>query len=198
MTAATAGALGPGTTGSRPRLLMIGTGLAVAAGSVFFGALLAIYMTMRHDAGGTTAAWVPDGVTFDNAALTFSTVVTLGLAGLTVQWAVRANSRHDHRAAASSMGLTLLFGAAHINMVSAAVSDLGVGVGQAWSNLVFPITIASLVTTAIAMAFVTVAAFKALGGQTGRSNPSVAASALFWHFSTAAWFAVFIAIYGVK
>jgi heme/copper-type cytochrome/quinol oxidase subunit 3 len=186
-------------TVSRPRMLLSATGLAVAAGIMMFGGMLAIYANMRHDSGGVTATWLPEGATIANGPLGYSTIVTLVLSLITVQWAVSANRADDRNNAVAALALTVMLGLAHINMVVFAVKEIGIGIAESeWATLAYTITAASLITTAVAIGYLLAAIIKLFAGQTGTRNPTVSASALFWYFQMFAWFSVFITIYAVK
>jgi heme/copper-type cytochrome/quinol oxidase subunit 3 len=191
-------ALEAGPQKGRPRLLVIGTGLAVLAGSVFVGALLAVYAMMRDDSGGVTSAWVPRGTEFANAQLVY-TVITAIASGLLLQWAVWANRRGDKVNTRIAIGFTLLFAAAELNMMLFAVDRLGPGIGESiWANLVYPITGVAIGLTVVGMIYLAIMAIKVFGGQIGARNPGLAAAAVFWYFQIAAWIAVFFTVFVVK
>ncbi len=52
-------ALPPAPAPARPRLLIIATALFAGAVFVLFVSLISIYLDLRHQAGGTTALWLP-------------------------------------------------------------------------------------------------------------------------------------------
>ncbi|MEO1062638.1 MAG: hypothetical protein AAFZ07_14580 [Actinomycetota bacterium] len=190
-------ALEAGPQRAQPRTVLIGTALVSIGVIVAFGLLLGVYAQMRHDAGGTTDAWVPGGVEFRNAQLVF-TLLTLVIGSASIQWAVQASNAIDVVNARIALSLTVVLGLLHINMTLFAVDAFGVGVGEVWSNLVFTITGAAIGLSGVATAFVLVAALKAFGGQVGISNPTIPAAALFWHVQVAVWFVVFLAIFAIK
>lgn len=190
-------ALEAGPRRAAPRTVLVGTALVSVGVIVAFGLMLGVYAQMRHDAGGTTDAWVPSGVEFRNAQLVF-TLMTLVIGSASIQWAVQASNAIDVVNARIALSLTVVFGLLHINMTLFAVDALGIGIGEVWSNLVFTITGAAIGLSAVATAFVLVAALKAFGGQVGVSNPTIPAAALFWHVQVAVWFVVFLAIYAIK
>ncbi|MFV1991795.1 MAG: cytochrome c oxidase subunit 3 [Acidimicrobiales bacterium] len=183
----------------RPRMLISATGLVVAGGIMFFAGMIAIFANLRHDAGGTTAAWLPDGATISNAPLTFSTLVTLVLSLITVQWAVSANRAGDRNNAVAALGLTVMLGLAHINMIIFSVKEIGIGMAESeWATLAYTMTAASLVTTVFGIGYLLAATVKLFAGQVGRRNPTVSAGAFFWYFQVFAWFAVFTTVYLIK
>ncbi len=186
-------------TVQRPRMLISATGLVVAGGIMFFASMIAIFANLRHDAGGTTAAWLPDGATISNGPLGFSTIVTLGLSLITVQWAISANKRGDRNNAVAALGLTMMLGLAHINMIIFSVKEIGIGIAESeWATLAYTMTAASLVTTVFGIGYLLAAAIKLFAGQVGVRNPTVSAGAFFWYFQVLAWFAVFITVYAIK
>ena len=181
----------------KPRTLMLGVLLALTAGSVFFGTLLGVYTLMRDSSGGTTPGWVPDGTEFRNAQLVM-TVFTLLVSCVFMWWAVHANRRRDAGNARIAVLVTFLFGLLHLNMLLFSVDALGPGLGSVWSNLVYPITAASALLTAFAMAILFAMTLRLFGGQVGDRNPGLEPVAALWYFQTAVWSLVFIAIYAVK
>ena len=190
-------ALEAGPQRAQPRMVLVGTALVSMGVVVAFGVMLGVYAQLRHDAGGTTDAWVPSGVEFRNAQLVF-TILTLVIGSAAIQWAVQASSAIDVYNTRLALLLTAAFGALHLNMMLFVVDALGIGIGEVWSNLVFTITGAAIGLSGVATAFVLVAALKAFGGQVGVSNPTIPAAALFWHVHVAVWFMVFLAIYAIK
>lgn len=190
-------ALEPGPRTGKPRTLLIGTGLATVAGTVFFGTLLAVYGTLRDASGGTTDGWVPDGVLFRNAQLVF-TLLTLFVGAIAVHWAHQANEQRAEGDARVGLVVALLFGALHVNMVLYAVDSLGVGVGEIWTNLVFTITGAGIALSGITMLATLVMTLRVFGGQVGSRNPGLGPLLVIWWFQFAAWFALFLVVYAVK
>src|SRR5688572_26576407 len=100
----------------RPRVLLIGTGLACAGIVMAFSVLLGLYAERRAVALRTTGDWLPTEVDID---LTPFNVALLGLIILLVvlHWAIYAIGNNDRIRAYLALGLGALLAAAYINSV---------------------------------------------------------------------------------
>ncbi len=190
-------ALEPGPRQAPPRTLFVATSLVVLAIVAAFGVLIGVYAMLRHDAGGTTAAWVPSGVLFRNAQIVF-TLLTLAVGSIAVQWAVHANDQRVRTDVRVALLVTAIFGVLHLNMVLYVVGSFGAGVGDLWGNLVYTLTGAAIALSVAAIAYVVVMAVKAFGGQLGPANPGIGPAAVFWHAHALVWVAVFFTVFVVK
>jgi heme/copper-type cytochrome/quinol oxidase subunit 3 len=113
-------------------------------------------------------------------------------------WGSHANRQGATNDVRTALIGAVLFGALHINMVLYAIDSFGVGIGEVWSNLVFPITGFAVAFSAICMIFSAVMALRAFGGQLGRRNPGVESAEWLWYAQFVIWFFLFLAIYAVK
>ncbi|MGH2684922.1 MAG: cytochrome c oxidase subunit 3 [Actinomycetota bacterium] len=192
-------ALPPAPAPPRPRVLMVATGLSIAAAAMYFAGLLGTYFALRASAGGTTPDWVPEEASLPlvqgNMAL-----VTILMSAVTMQWAVYAMGRNDRQNSYVALGLTFMFGIAYINSVAFYISQLGVGVADTtYGVLTYGILGSHLVLTITALVFVVLVAFRALGGQfSARDREGLAAAAMVWHFTVLAFVAVVATVVWVK
>jgi len=185
---------------ARPRVVMVATAFAVAGMVVFFGGLLGIYLQQRAAALSGGGTWVPEKATLP---LQQPTVMVLALIGSSfmVQWAVDAIRRDDRPQAYLALGVTLLFGVAVVNMAVYLYSVMGldIAIQTPMPMLVYVITGAHLLALIVAMVFVGLMAFRALGGQfSSRQSDGVSAAALFWHAQVLVFAIIWFAIYVTK
>jgi heme/copper-type cytochrome/quinol oxidase subunit 3 len=188
-------ALPPAPAPARPRVLMVATSGAVAAGAMLFAGLIGIYLAGRAAQG----PWRPDEVSLP---LTQSNVmlVTLLMSSVMIQWAVTALSHRDRRNTYLALGLTVLLGGAFVNSSVFFMSQLGIGAGSSrYAVIVYSMWGAQLAVMIGAIVFAALMAFRALGGQfSGRDREGIAAAALFWHFAVAAFVVVNVAVVWFK
>jgi heme/copper-type cytochrome/quinol oxidase subunit 3 len=191
-------ALPPAPAPARPRVLMTATALAIVGCGSLFAGLLGLYATYRSAAGGTTGAWLPDGVT---VPLTPGNVgaATLVMSSVIVQWAVYAIGNRDRLNAYLALGLTLVLGAAFMVGTSFLYTQIGASVRTTYGVLLYAVSGAHLAMLAAAMVYVALMAFRVLGGQfSGKDREGVAAAAMFWHFTVAAGLATWYTLYILK
>jgi cytochrome c oxidase subunit 3 len=179
----------------RPRRTSVATAF-VAAGSVMvFAAMLGLYLQARSGVLAEGGEWLA-GV---NIPLTPPNVMmaTLAMSVVTVQWAHYAIVRNDRVNAYVALGLTLLFGVAFINSQAYMYSVMELGIRDSVPAMfVYAITGAHLAMVGGAMAFVGVAAFRALGGQfSPTQHDAVSAAALYWYVTVGVYAFIWIAIY---
>jgi len=197
--AAVVSSLPPAPPPARPRMLFVGTALAVAAGTVLFAALLGAYLAARDAAGGTTAAWVPAEVTFREVATTVA-MLTLVSSSVTVQWAVYAMARSDRRNSYLALGLTALFGLAYINSMAYVYRNMGLELARdEYSLLVYAITGTHVAVLFGAVVFVGLTAFRTLGGRySAKDTEGITAAAVFWHFTVVVGVAIWAIVFALK
>ena len=180
---------------ARPRVLLIGSALASGSAAMVVLALVAQYAQLRRDviSGGKT--WLPEEA---NIQLTPGNMgmVTLIMSMVTVAWIVHALRNDDRTHALLAFGVTLLLGAAFINVTVFGWQQLGLGAsGSTQALLIYTITGLVVAMVGVGMLFLAVMAFRALGGQlTGRSAEGVVAAVLFWYVTVAVYAVVWYAI----
>jgi cytochrome c oxidase subunit 3 len=192
-------ALPPSAAPTRPRTLLVGVGVAIAACTVLLGSMLATYLNVRDEVGGgTTGAWLNKTVVPEVAA-NMMLIIVFG-ASVLVQWAVYAIARGDRRHTGYALGLTALFGLAAINTQSYIWRTVKLGLAKGAYQTMFYVVTGTFVMFLVAGIIVAiVTAFRSLGGRySATDTDGVAAAALFWHFLSVATCAVWYVMYVVK
>jgi len=185
---------------TRPRVVMVATAFAVAGMLMFFAGLIGIYLQQRAAALASGGTWVPDKAVLP---LQQPNVMLLALIGSSfmIQWALDAIRRNDRAQAYLALGVTLLFGIAVINMAVYLYSVMGldIAIQTPMPLLVYVISGAHLIALIVAMIFVGLMAFRALGGQfSSRQADGISAAALFWHAQVLVFAIIWYAIYITK
>jgi cytochrome c oxidase subunit 3 len=182
---------------ARPRVVAVGTALATAGVLSGFAALLGIYLHLRATSMAETGTWVPKDAVLPMPQPNVMLVALL-MSSVLIQWAVDAIKRNDRPQAYLALGLTEIFGIAVLNMAAYLYSLMKLDVASGpMAVLTYTITGAYLFTLVVAMVFVGLMAFRALGGQfTPRQHDGMSAAAMFWHAQVVVfaiiWYAIFI------
>jgi heme/copper-type cytochrome/quinol oxidase subunit 3 len=192
-------ALPPAPARARRRTLLAATSLASAAMLVFFGGLIAIYIRVRDDFGGSTAAWFPKKVKVPEVAAN-TMLLVLVCACVVAQWAVYAARRGNKRDTAAALGLLTVFALAVLNAQIFIFKAMGVSSvnedNKPFNVMFYTITGAFFAATLVAMVMSFVGAFRAMGGRyTADDTEAVSATALFWYVLTVAFCAVWFFVY---
>jgi cytochrome c oxidase subunit 3 len=179
-------ALPPAPEPVRRNVVLVGTLLAIAAGVMLFGGLLAGYFSARDVAAAAGEAWVPDDVSLPNVAL-FVGYLTLLMSSFTAQWSVSAIRAGDRRTMFVAIGLTLVLGLAFVNAMSFSWGQLGLVAGSSpFATSVYAVTVTHVLVVIAAHVGFIVMGFRALGGQfSPRNREFVIAATTFWHFVAA-------------
>lgn len=185
----------------RPRLLLVATTFASAASIVFFGALFAIYFGLRSERVAGGEAWLPEGAHIPLSPGNMS-MITLIMSLVTVQWAVHAGKERDRGHAYLALGLTLLFGVAHVVQIAYLFTEWGValnGEGSMQAVLLYTVIGAHLAMVAGALLFLVLMLLRSLGGQlTGRDVEGLSAAALYWYVTVGIFAVIWYGILIVK
>lgn len=176
----------------RRRELLFGTGLVTAGVSMALVTLVAQYLSTRAAAGG---AWLVENdipLTQPNMQL-----VTIAMSAITMQWAVWAISRDDRYHAYMALGLTLLLGIAFVNQTTFLWKMAEVTMEQPEGPLFYAVTVGHFAMVIAGLIFITLMAFRALGGQFSSRQPDgIGAAAIFWYACIGLygliWFAVYV------
>lgn len=179
----------------RPRRVSVAAALVGLGSVMVFAALIGVYLQVRVEVLADGGEWLGGA----NIPLTPPNVMmaTLAMSVVTMQWAHYAIVRKDRANAYVALGLTLLFGLAFINSQAYMYSVMELGIRDGVPQMfVYVITGAHLAMVLGAMAFVGVAAFRALGGQfTPSQHDAVSAAALYWYVMVGVYAVIWIAIY---
>ena len=145
---------------------------------------------------GKTVQFLPNGVSIPGIPANIMLFI-FGGASVMAQWAVYAIRRGARRHTALAIGLVFLFGVAVINLQVAVYRALDVGLTSSpFATLFFTVTGAFMIAVLVGLVFAVVTAFRSLGGRYAATDTDgVAAFALYWHFLTVAFFAVWFIVY---
>ena len=196
MTDAAALALPEASPPARPRVLLVGTALAAAAGFMAMMGLVGIYVSARAEVLASGNAWLPYGssipLTPGNIAM-----ATMLISAITMWWAVDAVGKNDRPMAYLALGMTIFFGIAVINAISFLYSQMDLAVSSTPGLLIITITGAQIALIIIGLVYAAVMTFRTLGGEYhGRDREGLTAAALFWYVTIASqaviWFAIFV------
>lgn len=184
----------------RPRVLLVGTGLAAAGLIVFFAALLGLYLSARAGVLADGGTWFPEG---SEISLTPGTAAlfTFALSLVTMQWAVYSVSNNDRSNAIFALLMTILFGGAVINATAFLYTSIGLSVrGPGPAGLMFfTLTGAHLAMVAGALVFAALMTFRTLGGEyAGRDRDGIVAASLIWYLVAAMYVVIWYAVYVTK
>jgi heme/copper-type cytochrome/quinol oxidase subunit 3 len=187
---------------ARPRLVLIGTALAIAALAAVFVGLYAIYFSMRSAAIGAGDEWIVGGAGTIPLAPASVMFVTLVMSSITVHWAVWAIGRDDRHNTYLALGLTLVLSAAFLNQASFLYDAMGweiAGDLAPQAVLIYAITGLQILMLVVAMIYIALMAFRAMaGGYSARDSEGLVAASLFWHAAVVAYAVVWTAIYQIK
>jgi heme/copper-type cytochrome/quinol oxidase subunit 3 len=185
----------PAPPPARPRVLLIGSALASGGAAMVVLTLIAVYASLRDARVSAGKAWLPEGANLQLPPGGMA-MVTLALSLLTMAWIVQALRNDDRTNALVAFGVTLLLGAAYINMVAFGWQQLGLGIRDSTQALlIYTITGLHVAMTGVGMLFIAVMAFRAVGGQlTGRAAEGVMAALLYWYVTVGVYAVVWYTI----
>jgi cytochrome c oxidase subunit 3 len=180
---------------ARPRVLLVGSALASASAAMVLLTLVAVYAKARADVVAGGDPWLPEEASLPLPPGTMG-MVTLAMSLVTAAWIVQALRAGDRTHALLAFGVTLLFGAAYINVAAYGWQQLGLGVADSTpALLIFAVTGLHVAMTGVGMLFLVVMAFRALGGQlTGRAAEGALAAVLYWYMTVGAYAVVWYTI----
>ncbi|MGY6500002.1 MAG: cytochrome c oxidase subunit 3 [Acidimicrobiales bacterium] len=192
----------PAAEPTRPRVVLIGTALVIAAIAALFTGLFAVYFSTRAGVIATGEDWIPGGagtIPLTPASVMF---VTLGMSMVTIQWGVWAIGKNDRLNAYLAFGLSLMLAGAFLNQAAFLYGEMGweiAGDLAVQSVLIYAITGTHILMTVLAMIYVALMVFRALAGEfSSRDREGITAAALFWHASVAAYAVIWVSIYQIK
>lgn len=179
----------------RPRVLLVGTALASGSAAMVILALIALYARLRSDVIAGGEVWLPEGT---NLQLTPGNMgmATLVLSLVTVAWIVQALRTEDRGHALMAFAVSLVLGAAYINVAAYGWQQIGLGItSSTQALLIYTITGLHVAMAAVGLVFLLVMGFKAVGGQlTGRAADGVTAAALYWYVTVGVYAVVWYTI----
>ncbi len=195
-------ALPPAPAPERRHSLLVGTGLGVAAGAAAFGGLLGTYLVHRQrvlealQQADKPAQFLPRGVIMPEIPSNMM-LIALVFASVMAQWAVWSMRRGERRHTAMAIVLTALFGLGALNLQVAVYRQLDVGLTSSpFATLFYGVTGTFMIALLVGLVFAAVTAFRSLGGRfAATETDGVAAFALYWHFLTVAFVALWFVVY---
>ncbi|HEY4377632.1 MAG TPA: cytochrome c oxidase subunit 3, partial [Acidimicrobiales bacterium] len=181
--------LAPVAPPARPRVLLVGTCLAIAAVIMTFVGLLGIYTTTRSAALAHGGTWLPTGVAIPLTPGTMS-LFTLILSVITMWWAADAVGRNDRQGAFVALGLTIMFGVCVINATSFLLIQSKLTINTTPGVLIYTIVGAHLALLVSGLIYAAVMTFRTLGGNYNhRDREGVVSAAFFWYAVVAVYVA---------
>lgn len=185
----------------RPRVLLIGTAFAAAGSVAVFAGVLAVYFSVRAQVIADGSAWLPGGAEIPLSPGNMS-MATLAMSLVTVQWAVHASANRDRGHAYTALGVTVLFGLAHITQIAFLWTQWGLplnGEGSVQAVLLFTVLGLQVAMTGAALIFIALMTLRSLGGQfTGPDAEGLSAAALYWYVTVAVYSVIWYAVLIVK
>lgn len=187
------------------RQLIVGTALAGVATWMLIGGMLAVWYQQRARArnvvleDGSSAPWLPDGVTIPEVA---ANTMLIGLVGLVLfaQWAVHSARRAQRSNTALALGLVAVMALAVINAQAYIWVQIELpitGETAGYAGMFYAVTGTMTALLVVGTAFTLIAAFRALGGRLGDTD-TVAAHTLYWYVLAVAFTAVWFVVYVTK
>ncbi|MDP4692880.1 MAG: cytochrome c oxidase subunit 3 [Ilumatobacteraceae bacterium] len=192
--------------GPRPaprRQLFMSTGIAVAAGTMLMGGMLALWLRFRAAAPTRPSSdgfklikdWLPADLKMPEVVTNVG-ILSFLVMGVMVQWAAYAARRGDSKHVVAALSLTLLFGIAILNAQAAIFVQFNIGVASGTYQSMFYAIVGTLTVLIVSGVVFTVASlFKSIGGRAANTD-LLNAHALYWYFLaaayTAVWFVVFV------
>jgi cytochrome c oxidase subunit III len=187
---------------NRPRVVLIGTALVIAAIAAMFVGLFAAYFAARSGAVAAGTEWIPGGagrIPLTPASVMF---VTLVMSSITIHWAVWAIGHDDRFNTWLALGLSLMLSVAFLNQAAFLYGQMGWEISGDFAQqsiLIYAITGTQIAMLVAAMIFVALMAFRTMaGGYSSRDSEGLVAASLFWHASVVAYAVVWTAIYQIK
>jgi heme/copper-type cytochrome/quinol oxidase subunit 3 len=178
------------------RQLLVGTALACLAGSTLIGGMLAVWVLLRQrvvDSGGRFPVKYIITEVASNVML-----MTIFALCLFAQWALYAGKRGDRAHTALALGVVALMAIAFVNAQAFVWHTMAVPVKENYYGALFyAMTGTMTVLVIIGVAFTAVTAFRTLAGRLGDTE-ILAAHALYWYFTAAAYAAVWFVVYVTK
>jgi cytochrome c oxidase subunit 3 len=193
-------ALPPSPSPARPRTMLVATSLGVVGGFMLLAGLLAIYLNLRDAGGGTTATWIPAGVTVPEVATNIMLITMIG-AAVVVHWAHYAIGQDNRRDTLAALFLLIVLGIAVINAQVYVYQQMGFPpiAESGYTMLVYAITGTFVAALVLALIYTLVVVFRSMGGRYSSSHhEGITSLALYWDFLAVAFTAIWYVIYVTK
>lgn len=161
--------------------------------SMLIGGLIAVFEALAF-----TTQLPPKGARLDEYLGVVSSL-TLLLGSVTAAWGLTSVRAHERRHAIAAMLATLLFGLAQLSLAWTLLAKAGFGVASSpFATLFYALIGTATAFVAIAAVLVAGSIAKIAGNQINAlDSEALRAVVWYWHFTTAAWIAVTLAIYPI-
>ncbi len=186
---------------ARPRLLVLGTSLAIAAIAMGYIGLLGHYIAERAAVVQSGSRWLPEGVNIPLTQPNFQGL-TLAFSIVTIWWAVSSIKHNDRFYTLVAYALSVVFAVAFIAQTAFLLEIMGAdlvaeGVDGERTVLIYAIIGTHLVMMVAAIVYAVAMAFRTLAGEySSRDYEGVLASAIFWTATVVLygvmWYVVYI------
>lgn len=195
----------PAVAPAAPRhTYLVGTGAAVAAGTMLVYGMLAVWFRFRDAAPLRSASdgkqirdWLPADVAMPEV-VTNTLMVTMVATVVMAQWGFYAARRGDSRHAGVALATTAFLGVAALNAQIAVWLQIDMGIRDgAYQTMFFTVTTTMFILVVTGVAYSLVAMFRALAGRVA-DHEVFAAHALYWYFLAASFAAVWFVVYVQK
>lgn len=169
--------------------------VASVAGAMVFAGFIAAYLAVRAARGD----FPPRGLEYDYYTAT-TLMVTLLLSAVTIEWAAHAVRNELRGQGAAALAITLGLAVAYLNGLSYLIHGLKFRPGDHfYGTLVHAMMVASLVNFFVGFAALVITTLRHIGRQLTLENYDILrATAIYWHFVTLAWIAVYYVVYVTK
>jgi heme/copper-type cytochrome/quinol oxidase subunit 3 len=179
----------------RPRVLVIGTSLGVAAMLIAFGGLIGVYIQERATVLHTGQTWLPTGGDIPTMPGTVA-MVGLAFSAVTMLWAHWAIGHDDRPRAYMALGITAVLGLAFLNSMAFFIIQSGLNVHSTTGLLIYTLVGAEMVAVGAGVLFIGVTAFRTLGGQySSADTEGVTAATIYWFATVAVFFGLWLLIF---
>ncbi len=178
------------------RQLLVGTALACLAGSTLIGGMLAVWVLLRERVVDAGERFPVEYIITEVASNVM--LMTIFALCLFAQWALYAGKRGDRAHAALALGVVAVMAVAFINAQAFVWHTMAVPVQENYYGALFYAMTGTMTALVIVgLVYTLVAAFRALGGGL-RDTEILAAHALYWYVTAAAYAAVWFVVYVTK
>ncbi len=184
----------------RSRNSLVGTSFAVLGMFMYFGVLVAVYLSERADLLEGGGSWIPSGT---DISLSAPTVIfwTFLLSIVIMQWAVYATRRNDRRHGLMALVLTGLFGVAVINQFFFIFRQMELEIegGSRAAPLIYTILGSFILALVVGLIFLLVSAVRiSAGDDTSPSTQIVSSAAIYWYSLVFIYFILWLIIFVTK
>ena len=169
------------------------TAAVIVAGVMFVATLIAVFEALSF-----RAHVPPQGVHLDEYLGVISSL-TLLLSAVTMAWAVAALRRGERRQTLTALGVTILFGIAHLNLAWYLATKLGFGVASSpFATAFYALLGTGIILVAAGLLVLVGAVAKVAGSQlTAFEGEAMRMVSWYWYFAVAAWVAVALTLYPI-